>query len=673
MAKPIAEVLMDTFSKPVNISSTLPCGRLTLHMMDNNLVLFSFDKQYINWFYSTATLKDGTFLDTRKAKRTNYTISKAEQGYKATISYKQDKYELVQNFDLYNDHPYFKASLTVNSKNEFETNKLNVLEFAYPSKDKCKPLFMSLDQKIMLVPYDNDMWTSYSSNRYMPGLTSYELTAIYDDHSLNGLVIGATTFDNFKNAIICNGYDARCYSVVSGISDYGTHDCLPHGYLTGKSITSETFFVGWYDDIRIGLKEYAKIAGNKNMLTWNHPSIFGWNSYSALAIKTTIDHFKQAGDFIKNELPNYCDEDGVTYINLDATFGLDKGKLKKAIDHLHKQGQKVGTYIAPLCHMEIMNMLPLKGSLLKFRKDIILKKPDGTDYTPIDSKLPIDITIPEAEKDLRLQLKDIVETGFDYLKIDFLSHGAVEGVRYNKNIKTGRQAIKYFYEILMDELDSKKINRDIFISLSIAPLFPAGYGHARRMCCDSFGHSQDVRYILNSLTYGFYQNENLYCYNDPDHTVLYNSLVDDLGPTDLKEARSRYNASVISGTVMLLSDNYGPDGDSNIIEQSKARAIQLANNPKLNEVAKLKKSFVPVKMNDTSEVYFLNHNDKTYIAVFNLESHKRDFKILPTEINAPNSGVLQALNYKAQSSYKDVITITLEGNDSVILELTKQG
>ncbi len=44
----------------------------------------------------------------------------------------------------------------------------------------------------------------------------------------------------------------------------------------------------------------------------------------------------------------------------------------------------------------------------------------------------------------------------------------------------------------------------MFLSLSIAPLFPSGYGHARRLSCDTKGHisgkDQSTEYMLNALT-----------------------------------------------------------------------------------------------------------------------------------------------------------------------------
>ena len=313
-------------------------------------------------------------------------------------------------------------------------------------------------------------------------------------------------------------------------SRWGTHDSTNHGYLSGKAVTSDRFVCGYFKDIRDGLIYYGKLAQNKEgIYKYNGSTPFGWNSYSALAMDVSLNHFEETADFFYSELKNFTDSEGVVFINLDGNFGLNKYRLKRLIKKLHSRNQKAGTYMFPLCHLDMMNMLPLKGSFLKFRKDIVLKLPDNSNYHPIDGKLPIDITIPEAEKDFRLQLRELINMGFDYIKFDFLSHGAVEGQRYNQDIKTGRQALSYFYQILKEELDPIKIGREIFVDFSISPLFPCNYAHGRRCCCDAFGHIEDVKYVLNALTYGFWINNFLYQFSDPDHTVLYSSAVDKKG------------------------------------------------------------------------------------------------------------------------------------------------
>ncbi|MBR5754560.1 MAG: hypothetical protein IKX97_01880, partial [Erysipelotrichaceae bacterium] len=550
--------------------------------------------------------------------------------------------------------------IKISGSRTIRSNELVPMDFVYPHVES-EELFLSLEEKMICVPYDNDMWVHYDSLPLRPGRTSYDVTAIYDDRNMKGMIIGALDFDTWKNAIVCSAYDARSFRAVSGIADAQTHDHLPHGYLEGKEITSSRFICGFYDDVRDGLEEYGRLCINGNgVYHWDHGVPFGWNSYSALTLMTRLKDVETAGDFIHEDLENFRSEDGATYINFDSVINIDRNRLIKLIKKLHGRNQKVGWYLNPLSHLSINDDVQLKGSK-KHYKDILMRNDDGSLYPPIDNKYPIDITIPEAELDLRLKLREIVDLDFDYLKIDFLSHGAVEGKRYDRNIRTGRQALTYFYEIIKEELDPEKIGREMFISFSIDPLFPCGYSHARRSCCDSFGHVEDVRYVLNSLTYGFWTNGTLYQFCDPDHTVLFNSLVDGRKDTTLAEARSRYNASIISGTVMLLSDDYRKD-------EAKERTLKLANNKKLNELARLNKAFRPLTLSDTSNVYYLNDNND-YLAVFNFGDKTQTFEIDPSEINVRKKGTLLNLNTNKRSAYQKIIKVDLKPYDSAIFKV----
>jgi len=240
----------------------------------------------------------------------------------------------------------------------------------------------------------------------------------------------------------------------------------------------------------------------------------------------------------------------------------------------------------------------------------------------------------------------------------------VEGVRYDKTVKTGRQALMYFYNIVMQELDPKKIRKEIFLSSSIAPLFPCGYAHSRRASCDAFGHHEDTRYVLNALSCGWWTNQTLYQFNDPDHTVLSHSLVDGREMTSETEARSRYNASVISGTVMLLSDNYGP-GKKEITENAGKRALQFADQPELNELARSNVAFRPLTLNSLNNIFYTER----HLAVFNYEGKENIYEVDPTKIGFPKEGVLLDLNRNIRIEYSDRIHITLDPYDSAILKL----
>ena len=643
----------------LKITKTITYSRITLDFYENNLIMYRLDDKKIDWFHSLASTRNST-IDTRDAKRISIKKKIADDRCFIDVTYKKDDLQLIQHFIINKNKNYFTLHVTLQSDKNISSNYLVPMDFIYPETDY-EDLFLSLEEKMISVPYDNDMWVHYDCVPFRPGVTSYDLTAIINPVNNNGLFIGALDFDTWKNAIKTSAYDARSFKAISGIADSQTHDHLEHGYLSGKQIESSRFICGFYKDIRKAFEEYGKLCINDDgVYRWNHGTPFGWNSYSALTLETTIKDVEKAGDFINKKLTNFKTQDNVTYINFDAVINIDKKELIRLIRKLHRRNQKVGWYMNPLSHLVIDDEVRLRGSNLK-RKDILMKNDDGSLFPLIDNKYPIDITIPEAELDFRLALREFVELDFDYIKIDFLSHGALEGKRYNKDIKTGRQALMYFYEIVKEELNPEKIGKEIFISSSIDPLFPCGYSHSRRSSCDAFGHHEDNKYVLNALTYSWWTNNTLYQFNDPDHTVLYKSLVDQRSSTSLNEARSRYNASIISGTVMLLSDDYS---DIN----ARNRALKFANNKHLNNLAKLNKAFKPLDITRTSNIYYLNDKDN-YVAVFNFEDTEQTFSINPKDIRFKINGTLLNLNNNKKIQYNNSINITLNKYDSVIMKL----
>ena len=650
--------------KGPRVTRTLSYGRISLLLHDDNSILFVLNGQKIDWFHSFACTGKKK-IDTRTARRVRIDKDVKDDICTFDVEYREGDLKLIQHFSIGKEDSYFTIWLTVKDKEETVSNCLAPLDFIYPPAET-HPLFLSLDEKMLRVPYDNDMWVHYETVPLASGRTSYDVTAIYDERSHNGLLIGALDFDTWKNGIVCSAYDARSFTAISGVADAGTHDHLPHASVSGKEVSSSRFICGFYEDIRDGLEEYGRLCSvSDGIYHWDHGVPFGWNSYSALTLTTRIGHVRKAADFIYEKLPSFRSEDGVTYINFDAVFLITKKEIRDLIKTLHSRGQKVGWYMNPLSHLSVQDDVRLRGNTKMRRKDIVLKDPDGNDYPPIDNKYPIDITIPEAEEDFRLALREFVKMGFDYLKIDFLSHGAVEGNRYRKDIRTGRQALMYFYRIVMEELDPQKIGREVFLSSSIAPLFPCGFAHSRRASCDAFGHYEDTRYVLNALSCAWWTNRTLYQFNDPDHTVLAHSLVDKRETTSEEEARSRYNASVISGTLMLLSDNYGPYGKREIIALAKERAKWFADQEELNGLARSNTAFRPLVLNDRNDIFYA----KGYLAVFNYGDEEKTYNIDPSSVGLPSEGVLLNLNRKKKITYKDVIHIGLNGYDSAILKL----
>lgn len=529
----------------------------------------------------------------------------------------------------------------------------------YPDKDG-HPLFLSLDQKMLLVPYDNDMWARYESAVPNPGKTSYDVTAIFDEETYEGLVIGALDHDVWKNAISWSAHDARAFTAYCGAADAGTHDVMPHGAVCGEEVASARFVMLWCSDIRDGMERYGALCAAQQLpRPWTGGPIFGWNSFSALGMGLRLRHWEEAGDFIHDELPHFADEEGVSYINLDACFGMSHKEIRRIVDKLHSRGQKAGWYGAPCILMEPMALLPIPGTLTPL-KALLLEDDKGRPLPAADGSRPLDVTHPLWEKYARVQMKNVLDLGFDYIKLDFLSHGAVEGVHHQKNY-TGRMALHHAYKILEDEIS--KAEREIFVSLSISPLFPYFLGNARRCCCDSFGHIEDTRYVLNALNFGWWQSGNLYRYNDPDHLALFHSVIDGRGETTGAEARSRYLSGVISGTLMILSDNYDKP-------EARERSRKLANNEAVNALARIGKPFRPVELrSDTTPFYTLQHEGRYYAAIFNFSKKEKTLSFQASRGGLPAAGRAVSLWDASEITYEENIQVTLPGCDCALFEI----
>jgi len=668
MIEKLAENLL---SRPPRVESEERLGDAAIRLLSDGSVYYLRKGEKIRPFHSKARSADGREINTRSAKNRGTTILDIEDvlglGKKVRTVFEENGLRLYREVILRpGGELTVQLFLSEQKRKTVRSRYLVPIDAPYPDKEG-KALFLSLDQKMLLVPYDNDMWTRYESSVPRPGRTSYDITAIYDEESFEGLILGALDFDVWKNAISWAAHDARAFLACSGAADAATHDTMPHGIVSGAEVASARFCMFWSDNIKSGMEHYAALCTRvQPPRPWSGKAIFGWNSYSALGLGLRLSHWEEAGDFIHDALPGFSDEDGVTYINLDGCFGMNPHEIRRIVEKLHARGQKAGWYASPCNCIAPLGNLPIPGTLIPL-KNLILEDDRGVPLPPADGSVPLDVTHPLWEQYARHQIRSVLELGFDYIKLDFLSHGGVEGAHYRKDF-TGRMALNHAYRILEDEL--RRADREIFVSLSIAPLFPYFLGNARRCCCDSFGHIEDVRYVLNALNFGWWTNGTLYRYNDPDHLALYHSVVDGRGIIPEADARSRYLSGIISGTLMILSDNYGPQGDPHRIRAARQRTMALAANPRLNALARLGKAFVPVELrSDTTPFYTLAHEGKHYAAIFNFSREPQTLRFCAARGGLPEKGRAVSLLTEGEFPYETEICVTLPGHDCGLFEI----
>jgi len=578
-------------------------GKFELHMNGESIMTA----------YAKAAHTDGRKIDTRTAQLIG--SSKNENQLKLVYQ-SANGLKLTEKLELNNGIPVASCALSENDGSEVETNQLVPLVITSDQNGK-QPLWKSLWTRMLTVPYDNTMWLRYEALPMRAGRLSYDLTVIFNPDSRQGLLAGAIDFDIWKNALMCSAYDARNLEAICGIADAGSHDTLPHGALKGKEVTSSRFCVLFGEDYRSLLEAYGDLVkAQRPILTWNDATPFGFNSWAGLAFRLNEENFRNTGRFMRDKLvPNGYHNQGTSYVNLDAGWNsIGEDGLKRLRDEQHANGQLAGIYDAPFAFFGHDVKAEIPGVPGHLFEEILLKDPDGQFLPRVDGAIPMDVTHPLWKQHTAWKFGRFVEWGYEYVKVDFMTHGGMEGVHADPAVRTGRQALNMGYQYLCDLLSPKKIGRPFFISLSIAPLFPNGYGHARRFSCDAFGINEDIEYVLNAQTYAWWENQRIYAFNDPDHIVLHQSFCMEREST-IGEARARYTTAAIAGGVMMLSDDYART-------EACERTEMFACNAEVNAVAASRTAFIPVEAADSfaSRAFTAKIDQKDYLALFALQA-----------------------------------------------------
>lgn len=596
----------------------------------------------------------------------NETVSDARgDGTKITVTLKKESFpELKQIFTFYNNTDYFLLDTEISSQQGVATNYIAPMIVRNSKIQNGNPKWTNF----LEVPFDNDGWVTFETKNICQDGLSHEVGAFFTPDAEDGLIIGSLTHDTWKSAVEYKTKLARINElyVYSGANTELTRDQSPHGTVSGECVSSATFFVGFYDNWITGMNEYAQInttfTPKRNAVISSNP--IGWNSWGSIQDKISYSNAIATSDYIKENFQNtWQDEGDVVYVNIDSFWdNLTDEELKDFVKHCEENGQVAGIYSSPFVMWwdeEGMKNNCVPGTDIRYN-DIRLKKADGTYYgNDIDGCFPLDVTHPATLIHFKTQLERLMNCGFKYIKLDFLVHGSLEGDFYRDDIQTGIQAYNY----AMNEV-CNIVGDDVFINLSMAPIFPYNYANGRRLCCDTYSGINETKYMLNSLTYGFWQSE-LYDWIDPDHIIVWGKE----GKASASEARSRMVSGVITGGSFLAGDNFvTPAKDE---QKAFARYEELLTNEKLIEVLKIGKPFeaqLSAKCESSADVFTLENDGKTYVAVLNYSALPAIKKVaLPAE----NCTVLNLFTGKTEQITGNEMSVTLRAKDSVIFEISK--
>jgi alpha-galactosidase len=374
-----------------------------------------------------------------------------------------------------------------------------------------------------------------------------------------------------------------------------------------------------------------------------------------MQFKLTFDKAIQVSDFFARELPQF-ENNGVAYIGLDSGWNkLSDAQLKAFVNHCQANHQEAGIYFTPFTSWTQDGNQPVEGGTYKY-KDIFLYARGRMQV--LDGGVALDPTHPGTRAMIKSHFDRFKRAGFKYVKLDFLTHGALEAdYHYDSKVTTGIQAYNHGMRFVAEQAGGR-----MYLNLSISPLFPAEYANSRRIACDTFGKMSQVEYMLNSLTYGWWLN-GVYDFNDGDHIVL--------GGYSDGENRARVTSAAISG-IMISGDDLSDDGDAT----AKQRAKEDLTNGEINQMARIKKSFRPVEGNTddrAASLFTWADRDTFYLAVFNYSDRKVTMQTDLARAGLRTDGPIyfQELWSHAHGVATDTLDISLEPEDAKLFKMSK--
>lgn len=548
---------------------------------------------------------------------------------------------------------YFLTEFTLNGdSNDVESNRMAPINI-----DEMPQLLNAGTNRALFIPFDNDKWVRYQSHPLdFEKLTSYEVTAVFNNESRKGFVVGSVEHDNWKTAIEMTPADANniksliCYG---GAADELTRDSKQHGALKGKSIKSPLVLFGLFDDWRSGLEEYAAANASVNPpKAWEKAVPFGWNSWGVLQFNLTYQKALEVSNFFKNNLQNnnFHNTDNTVYIGLDSGWNsFSEKELTAFVDQCKANGQIAGVYWTPFTDWGKQAENVIHDAPEYKYKDAYLYangKPQE-----LDGAYAMDPTHPAIEAQMKKTSELFRRCGFEYVKMDFMTHGAMEADHwYNPEIQTGIQGYNYGMALL------NKYFGDMYINLSISPVFPAQYAQSRRIACDAWNKIKDTEYTMNAVSYGWWIDR-VYQYNDADHVVLQ-------GATE-GENRARITSAIITG-LYIAGDDFSAGGS----KEGKERSRKYLTNTDVNLVAD-GISFRPVEGNGVnSENQFVKQKDDAlYYVVFNYGEEEISVNIPLERIGLNHSETHNAKELWSGEDMDIRKTFTVPGKDVKLIRI----
>jgi hypothetical protein len=568
-----------------------------------------------------------------------------------------NRIRITQYITVYEEKSYFLVGSS--AEKEGSTISSNYISpLAILPEEAGSALVRGEEPRLLDMPFDNDDWTKILTVNWKDKITSgtgYEFTSLYDYGTLNGTVIGNVTHDFWKTGIKYSLSDKKGFIdsliIYGGAStpdtkalpnEYGgydgTHDVVAHGSMEGEIIFSPLIFISSTNNINTAFRDYgnlnAKISG---ALSWKGSAPVYWNSFG---VEGVLGHRKVMMPAGVAKISEFL----YTLKNLNAhvepTLSIDSydqgiysTDVLKTIDvFAKKHHQQMGFYFIPFAIWTWKN--GIETSKLQYTdyyiRDVSLKDNDGKTIIYKDGEFgafPLDPTHPGTRLRIIAELQKAKAINARFLKIDFLTAGALETPRhYNPSIKSGLQAYNFGMKMLKHLIDSI-LGPDIFITQAISPTFPAQFAHARFLSTDIYSHFRDdspgfphyggtASSMITNAHLGWMQGSIL-PYTNLDVLIMKN--FQNNAELSERDIRVRLFSLITLGSIL-------GDGSDYRDPLAASRAKKYLDNKYVGDYFAAPRAFIPIKFADgltqDQQLCFYQPGKIIYLSSFNFDLNK---------------------------------------------------
>ncbi|MFF2093381.1 discoidin domain-containing protein [Paenibacillus sp. NPDC058174] len=589
---------------------------------------------------------------------------------------------IILRISMYEDKSYILTDMTVN--NGTSQN----IDFLEPIAANNLNIGAGSDKRIYTTPYTNnydfgvapvndfgksqngydrpygagETWAPFNG-------TSYWVASVFDNTNKHGVVAGAATTFNWKSMQYLR-QAATANGPLTGFSIYNAG-----GQQSGTSVSSDKFFLGYFDDYQQGLETFGRTyAIAEPKLEWNDDVPIGFNTWYAYYAYPTADAMFPMTDYFEEHLKPL----GYNYMNLDCCYQgvenkTDLENLDDFVAYVHGKGMKAGTYSAPFAIFDDLTAtVPTTSYTFG---EIALKDASGNPIKSYINTYIVDATHPGGQAYIAWIMDTYhVKPGFDYVKLDFIDLGMYDGKFYDTT-KNGMQAYRIGMQIMRDALLAAP--QDIYINESIAPLLPAGYAHGRRTGVDTTigleSYPGIERQAFNAAA-SWWTNDTLYAYNDVD-MIFPESVINGFDKITLNEGTLLSTAIALGGGHWLIGDNVP------FISEDR---MAILRNAGLLDLVKKGNAAKPVKMSNFYHklehspiaIYLTDTNGDRIVGLSNWDMNNS----APVSLSFTDLGLNASTNYTLTEIYSSTkigqytgsYSRTLKPGESIIVRISEQ-